>query len=98
MPLVPLEKVSRMVFLRLDQLADQPPHIIGCEAEVWKQILDLSRGAKAIDAQYPALQSDIFPPAESRPRLDGDASLHSFRQNAFPVRLVLRVEYRGARH
>jgi hypothetical protein len=95
---MPLTLPEITMDLRLDRLANQPSDIIGCEPEVWKQILNLSGGAEAIDAQNPAVQADIFPPADGRASFNGNASPHCPGQNALAVGLVLGVKNLCARH
>src|SRR4051812_46057548 len=78
--------------LRLHRVANQPSDIIGCEPEVWKQILNLSRGSEAINAQNPAIQTDIFPPADGCASFNGNAGPHALGQHALPVGRVLGVK------
>src|SRR5947208_2385662 len=82
----------------LDQFAYMPPDIIGCEAEVWKQVCGLAGGTEAVDAEYSPMRPDIFPPAQSRSGLYRQTSRDGLRQDAFTVSRVLSVEDLGGRH
>src|ERR1700745_917516 len=84
--------------LRLHRVANEPSDIIGCEPEVWKQILNLSRGSEAINAQNPAIQTDIFPPADGCASFSGNARPHTLGHPALPVGGILGFKNFRAGH
>src|SRR5687767_4715850 len=73
-------------------------HAVRGETEVREKIRRLARCAVAIEPEHPPLASDVPPPGQPGPGLDGESPGHGAWQHTLAPRLVLRIEDVGRRH
>src|SRR6185312_4187695 len=93
-----LEAAKKRSVCRIQQTLDGPPHIIGCEAEVGKQVRGPPGGPKAVDPDDPALKAHVAPPRERSPRLYGHTQHEGTGQDALAIPLILGGEHLRGRH